>query len=600
MGVGLSWLIGRSKKETIPWLNGLSIFGGILFIDAITLMFYYGNIEEIGLTVKGLFAQMGHFTGIAMGLFVIYLTVRGLGSVLTTIFPPRINPKDLPLIQVALGIVGLTFLLFILAALGLLYSFTVLPLVALIWVISGKEILRSAKSILLTPIQRPKNLNLIGVLSILFLITFLVFNFTQILRPFPLGTDAIRVYVNLPSLLADYNGLVAGFQPYNWSLFMSLGSVVFGRIDMVLALSFFGGVMSLHALFLLGRKWLNFNYTALCLFLFYSVPLINHLSYMDMKIDMGLLFFTLATILLFYNWLKPYVAVKEAKMASKPIAKKVSKKTTKKPVKGKEKKTSNYTAKINAYFSKLLPSTLKDNRLLVLMGLFSGFAFGIKLTAIITLFALLCAIWFNKGGKLGYLTAFLLVFAGIFILQLDAQPLLRQFHQGVNVLQWILLACGLSSLVYMYLKQKEKTVQLIRYSAILCLFFALPVLPWLGKNFIETQSISVNGLLNGKESTPIFELTGATSDDVPEDVVIRGLYNIPALPEKTKSDGPKVVQSVREDLHKIMGYEIILSRYLSLPYDTSLKTNFDSASIDIGILLLLLFPLIFLFSRNKG
>ena len=52
--------------------------------------------------------------------------------------------------------------------------------------------------------------------------------------------------------------------------------------------------------------------------------------------------------------------------------------------------------------------------------------------------------------------------------------------------------------------------------------------------------------------------------------------------------------SVREEIQRYMGYEPLLQRYLSLPYDTSINSNVQGAFVDISYLSLALLPVIFL------
>ncbi len=57
----------------------------------------------------------------------------------------------------------------------------------------------------------------------------------------------------------------------------------------------------------------------------------------------------------------------------------------------------------------------------------------------------------------------------------------------------------------------------------------------------------------------------------------------------------EVVQnSVREEIQRYMGYEPLLQRYLSLPYDTSMNSNVQGAFVDISYLSLAILPIIFL------
>ncbi|MGK0363799.1 MAG: hypothetical protein ACI85O_000852, partial [Saprospiraceae bacterium] len=377
------------------------------------------------------------------------------------------------------------------------------PLLILILAVNWRATIEIIKKSLFKPLNI-EGLNTIGVFCFLFLSLFLIFDFAQILRPFPAGTDSINLYVNLPKLINDYSGLVAGNQPYNWSLFMSLGLVVFGRIDVVLGLSFLGSFLALIALFRLSRKWLDINYSALCLLLFFSVPMVNFLAYMDMKIDMALLFISLSVLLLFYNWLVPPTI--------SSIVKKVEKKNLGKKGKGVKSKQVKkrlqssppfYLVKTKTFFAKKIPPVFIQNRLLVLMGLLAGFGFGIKLTFIFFFFALVTAVWFAEGGLLTFLSAFFLTLGTTFLLKLDAHPLLRSFHKSVDILQWILLVIGLVMAVFLFIKEKEIMIKLLRSSVILSLFFLLPIVPWFGKNYAEAGTLSVEALLNGKQATPV-------------------------------------------------------------------------------------------------
>ena len=398
------------------------------------------------------------------------------------------------------------------------------------------------------------------------------------MRPFPIGSDSLNLYVNIPVLLAENHNLVAGNQPYNWALFMSIGKIVFGKLEVVLGLSFLGGLLSLAALYRLSRKWLGVNLSALVLLLFYSTPMINFFSYMDMKVDMGLLFITLSILLIFYNWVNPYKVEKDVNI-----------------VKGLG------LSKANAFFTKHIPAVLKQNRLFILIGFLTGFAFGIKLTVLFFFLALNCAIWYVKGGKLTFITSLFLCLGFVFLLQLDKQSGLRQFHKYVTEIQWSLLAIGLSLLIYSFSKKKKTLRKLITYSLLMAGFFALSMLPWIGKNFIETNKLSVTALLNGKKESPIFNVKGIPKKSKNNEVVIPGIYQMPdnsnAADKKRKK---RLNESISEDLHRFMGYEILPTRYLSLPYDVFIKSNISKHFTDIGFLFLLLFPILFLFPSRQS
>lgn len=70
--------------------------------------------------------------------------------------------------------------------------------------------------------------------------------------------------------------------------------------------------------------------------------------------------------------------------------------------------------------------------------------------------------------------------------------------------------------------------------------------------------------------------------------------------EKTATQKVEVYSAVREELHRYMGYEELLPKYISLPYDVVMNTNIGTAFVDIGYLFLLFLPILFLFSiKNR-
>lgn len=67
--------------------------------------------------------------------------------------------------------------------------------------------------------------------------------------------------------------------------------------------------------------------------------------------------------------------------------------------------------------------------------------------------------------------------------------------------------------------------------------------------------------------------------------------------ENKEIDG---ANAVREEIQRYMGYEPLLPRYLTLPYDTSTNTNVNAPFVNIGYLFMALIPILFLFGfRHK-
>ncbi len=61
----------------------------------------------------------------------------------------------------------------------------------------------------------------------------------------------------------------------------------------------------------------------------------------------------------------------------------------------------------------------------------------------------------------------------------------------------------------------------------------------------------------------------------------------------------EVYSAVREELHRYMGYEELLPKYISLPYDVVMNTNIGTAFVDIGYLFLLFLPILLLFGLKN-
>lgn len=77
-----------------------------------------------------------------------------------------------------------------------------------------------------------------------------------------------------------------------------------------------------------------------------------------------------------------------------------------------------------------------------------------------------------------------------------------------------------------------------------------------------------------------------------ERIIMPGLYTMPETAVATVKTVKRA--GVREDLHKFMGYEDVLTRYVSLPYDTPMSSNFADFFADPGFLIILLLPMLLL------
>lgn len=65
---------------------------------------------------------------------------------------------------------------------------------------------------------------------------------------------------------------------------------------------------------------------------------------------------------------------------------------------------------------------------------------------------------------------------------------------------------------------------------------------------------------------------------------------------KRKKSTINVVSMIREEVHRFMGYEKLLPKYISMPYDITMNTNEQGAFINIGFFILLFLPILLFLS----
>jgi hypothetical protein len=521
------WLRRRpSRPAALPWLNGLSLLGASwLFALFVTFLHTLQNPQLQG--VPGGYLQVSlYYLGLVAALYLILGVVFTLGDWLLQLFPMPMAGIERSVLCLGIGTLGLVFLLFLLGTLNLLYAAVLWPLLGIIILLNLPGAQRFVKGSLLQPIPLEKDLNFLGTLAFSLLAAYLSLNALQVIRPIPIGFDALNLYMQLPALTHDYHGLVAHTQPHNWSLFMSMGYLLFDRIEVTLALSYVAGPLSLLALYAIARRWLDVNHSLLSCLLFYSLPMVQFHSYQEMKIDLGLQFISLCILLLLLAWISPRQVQPPSQEAAAPepiepaAAPPAKKKTKRKSPKGKPRKAAsarksrsrtpkvfslfpaNFWTSLGEKLRARLPKSLQADPYWIWLGLFMGFALGTKLTSLFVFFPLLVVMWYVKGNARLSLGILCLSLAGVLLLGLDRQAGLRGFHLGVPYLQLALGLLGLGLLGWEGVKNRSLLLGKVRLSLVFSFFFILSISPWLLKNLSDSGEVSRSGLLFGKKAQP--------------------------------------------------------------------------------------------------
>jgi len=489
-GVVGYFVINNKIKTKFSLANGIGISLLFLLISGIIIKVQTNRLPT---TSEVLISDIGTYLGtlsiISISTYFIYLVCYCLGNFLVTRIFSLKKKEQLEecLISIALGIILLGILLFIAATFSVLtfipvwIFFLITPL--LLW----KHTLRFIKVTFFSNIFKSERIGWLGFICFYIILFSVSLNCLQNVRPFPFGFDALRLYLNLPKLLAERGEMVIGHSPYYWSLFISLGHVLFNKVEVVISLSSSGGILAAISIYALSKKWLNRDFSLLVVLLFLSLPMVKFLSSSDVKDDLGLLFIHLTVFLILVNYLEfPKYNILPSQLTS-------NKKT---PEKIKPLISLLDLQPKNAL---LYGKITEKMQLIMLMGIISGGSLGIKLTTLILIFSVVSILFLFKVGFVGFITSTLLMFALILLAGLDVGSGLRAYHLGTHWFRWIVLGLGLIGLIYLVYQHQKETFQLFKLCTIYGAIAILLYLPWPIKNYTETKSLSFETFIKGKE-----------------------------------------------------------------------------------------------------
>jgi len=498
----------RLKK----YVNWFSVLGIIIILMIVSLFAYIEQVNKLNISINNVkiinnigFSNVLYFLSgflkVFFATFFVVFTARLLGNLVNQLFAINTDSYAEAIVDVSIGIMLITALIFYMGAYSLLKWYFLLPVFLLIIVLNWKKGITLLKG-LIQPVAIPKNLNWMGGIAIAFMLIITAVNFNQILRPIPTGFDALTTYVNLPRLLSDHGSLVSGYQPHNWSLFMSLGFILFNMTEVTLSLSLVGGILSIAAMYYLGVHWLkiNVNYVWLALAAFYLTPTIVHQSSKELKVDLGLLFIQLSILILFIIWYK--IQKEPAKAEEALQANDTDKKTIPKNIIANE---PNYAFGFLNSIHQLKPFAILQNsnyKYIIIMGLLTGFALGIKLTSVFIMLAILSGIWMLQQRNTGYFAIFFLSIFALLLAKVDNTGGLRIYHLSASTVQWICLAIGSILLGIEFFYNRKMFAKKFYNSLIYSLIVVFSFMPWVVKNYAETRSTDISILLNGKHIGP--------------------------------------------------------------------------------------------------
>jgi hypothetical protein len=454
----------------------------------------------------------------------------------------------------AAGCCGMVALLWLMAAVGLFTQWAIWLLLIGIAAVSHRHILqwlRRCRSVQWEVAWRWSDLSpILGWL----LLSYIAFNFLTVIRPFPIGWDDLGVYLNKPRLLVSYGTLIPQMGTFQWEYLTALGFGLFGYDSLfgataAMIINWGAGALAVATVYAFARSYLPRG-AALAGLLYYTLPLVGHFSFADMKIDNAV--FAMGTLAIF-----------AAMLAVVP------------PHHGEEHAHQR-----------------ADWRWAAIAGMCGGFAFGFKVTAAMVIFAVGIVL---AGAPLGWMGALGAAFAALGILfrqQLNLADVLSRLHVPTDaiskpVLTALLLVPALALLGFAVSKRRPA----LRGTAMTIGAFSVALLvsiaPWIMYNSVAHGRIIPALLLNPPNTIQMSIDPSGTAP--PSD-------HMKVLPPELAVDTTSpICQSTAktEELDRYWGFGTGWTHYALLPWRTVM--NIDSAGYYVTTMpALLLFPLLLL------
>lgn len=504
------------------------------------------------------------FTQIVWVLFILFEFLV-LGYLALRRFRLKIAPLPEAVISAGIGAGLWIALLWFLAVLHIFVSGAIWILLILVPAVGFRSVLYWFRSLT----QRRWSVDLPlwspAILIGWLLLSYFALNFLTVIRPFPIGWDDLGSYLNRPNLLVSYGHFIHSMAPFQWEYLTAVGFSLFGFGSPVgatsaMVINWTEGVLATLTVLAFGRTYFGSRGGLLSALLYYSLPLVGHFSYADMKIDNAVFAMgALAMLCLFLGILPP---------RSEDGAEESLERTTGEKL-----------------------------RWIALAGVLAGFAFGMKITAIMVMMAILVILggvtlhWTGAVAAASLAIVVLAARGGLDLLSVGQ----RIFGEGVAIGTrgvlgfFIIVGCGFA-VVALWLGRSRVKSALVSSGVCIIAFLAV-IAPWIEHNTIQQGFIIPRGVELGSPNKLTLRLDLYGTGDP-------SIYGEPVrkMPEDMKLD-PKhpacAVTGHKEEVDRYWGFHVGWGHYLTLPWRSVM--NLDSAGYYVTTMpALLLFPLLLL------
>lgn len=467
------------------------------------------------------------------------------------------------LLSMGLGVCGWILLLWIIAVAGIITSPVGWVLMIAMPLILNKHSLYWWRALRTTEWEIDEEWHGIAVLLAWLLISYAALNYLFVVRPFPIGWDDLGSYLNRPRLMVSYGHFVFSMAAFQWEYLTSLGFLLFGYNSAFgattsMMINWLAGILAIATVYTFTNVFLGKGRGLLAALLYYTLPLVGHFSFADMKIDNAV--FTMGSLAVFGLFLFLFPKSDDDE--------------------------------------RLLPSDSSWKpqwRLLIAATIFVGFAFAMKATAIMVIMmvgsVLLGALlhWSAFVGSMFFVAGVYAAKGNLSITKIASRITGEEAAYDQKMFLLALVIVGGICMAYACTQSKERIKTALMSVGIFIGVFLACIAPWIMHNNILMGNIIPRLELGAPNTlTPLMDISG---DREPEEgKIIRSLpadLAVDVSHELCQPTGSK------EELDRYWGFREGWRHYMTLPWRSVM--NIDSAGYYVTTMPgLLLFPLLLL------
>jgi hypothetical protein len=530
----------------------------LLVFMTMTMWFYFSkNNLEFSVFQFIIKTLLIHFS-----VVIVLVASVSAGAFLLKIIHPPLTLKSNIFLQISIGFAILSFGIFVLGVINQLNWLTA-SIWLLVLILAGwKSLALNLKEILWKKHQKI-SLNPFSIFLIITAIILVSINLITVTSPFPIGFDSLTLYMNIPKLLNSYGGLIEGLYPYNWSLVVSLGYVIFGSNAVALHLGSVSSILLIFLIFKIARSFVSTDWAIFSAVIFYTLPIVVWPSSIEIKTDLAMFFIMLTVLHIVFEF---YFG----ELKNEPL---------------------NISFKI---FD-------NEAKLWLVSGILIGFSLGIKFTSLLAVIGIVVFLFYYYYGKFAAIASLITIVVSVLVLNLYTFTGLS--FSSIEIL-FFSFALIVVAFIFLFLAKKKgriTTIKPLKLLFILMISSSITLLPWGIKNAVESKSLNISELIKGSESLSAkynIDLKHFDQHKILTLLLPQALSSYDEFDKNNENDLENYTAK-KEEIERYLGYEGGFMRFLSLPYDLTNKVNVDLFSTDISFLFLAFIPLILL-SYNRS